>query len=104
MSLRHPAAQSERDANHGEIVARYQSQLCKVYDTSKVGGGFPDTVVRITTCGGHVLQLVEIKTADGSLSASQARFFDEWGVGQCVVVRTIADVDAHVERVRGRYR
>jgi len=98
--MRNPAAQGERDANHSELTARYESHYCKVYDTSKVGGGFPDSVVRVTTRAGHVVQLVEIKTADGSLSPSQERFFDEWGRGCCVVVRSIADVDAHIERLR----
>jgi len=94
------AAQGARDANHAAIVERYEAYFCKVLDLHSVGGGCPDTLVRITTRAGHVLQLVEIKTEDGSLSASQERFRDEWAGQVCVTVRTVQDVDAHVERVR----
>lgn len=90
----------KQDANHGEIVAAYESLYCKVQDTHKVGFGFPDIVVKISTKRGPVAALVEIKTVDGSLSGKQERFIAEWG--SCVaVVQTRDDVFAHVERVRG---
>jgi hypothetical protein len=92
----------ERDANHVELVQRYEQHFCKVYDTSTVGGGFPDTVVRIQTRDGHVLQLVEIKTEDGSLNRAQELFHLEWGPRSCVTVRTVQDVDAHIAQVKAR--
>ena len=87
------------DGNHAEIVAAYESLYCRVQDTHKVGGGFPDIVVKISTKRGPVVALVEIKTAGGDLSKSQLRFIGEWG--SCVtVVANREDVIAHVERVR----
>jgi hypothetical protein len=72
-----------------------------VHDTHAVGGGFGDLVVRISTQRGPVLAIVEVKTADGALRPSQARFAAEWGsVVACVCTRE--DVFAHVERVRER--
>jgi hypothetical protein len=98
--MRNPAAQGRTDANQSEIVEAYESLYCLVYDTHKMGGGYPDLNVRISTRRGHEVALVEIKTRDGKLSPSQTRFLAEWG--SCVaVVQTRDDVIAHVERVRG---
>jgi hypothetical protein len=93
---------SPHDENHGLIVKRYEEHFCKVLDLSKVGRACPDVLVRISTRDGHVLQLVEIKTEDGSLSPSQELFHTEWGARSCTVVRTIHDVDAHIARVKAR--
>jgi hypothetical protein len=89
----------KQDANHAELVAAYEALYCKVQDTHKVGLGFPDIVVKISTKRGPVMNAVEIKTADGVLSAKQKRVLADWG--SCVaVVQTREDVFAHVERVR----
>jgi hypothetical protein len=93
------AAMGNRDANHSEITKAYEELYCLVKDTHAVGGGYPDINVKISTKRGPVVALVEIKGADGRLSASQERFLAEWG--SCVtVVQTRDDVFAHVERVR----
>jgi hypothetical protein len=102
VSARARAALGERDANHAEIAQRYEHHYCKVFDTSAVGGGFPDTVVRIQTREGHVLQLVEIKTEDGSLNSAQELFHTLWGPRVVTTVRTVQDVDAHIARVKAR--
>lgn len=94
------AAMGNRDGNHADVTAWYEELFCRVHDTHMVGGGFPDLTVRISTRKGAVIALVEVKTSDGSLRPSQARFVAEWGA--CVaVVSTREDVFAHVERVRG---
>lgn len=90
---------AKQDANHAEIVKAYEELYCQVKDTHKVGGGFPDLVVKVGTRRGPVVALVEIKTADGTLSKSQERFISEWGA-VVEVVQTRDDVFAHVERVR----
>src|SRR5258708_6533603 len=87
------------DSNHAEIVAAYEELYCKVKDTHKLSG-FGDIVVKISTKRGPVMNAVEIKTLDGTLSKAQRLFAEEWG--SCVaVVQTREDVFAHVERVRG---
>lgn len=97
--MRNPAAQGATDSNHGDVTRWYEELYCRVQDTHKVGGGFPDIVVKIPTKRGPVAALVEIKTLDGTLSKSQIRFIGEWG--SCVtIVSTREDVFAHVERVR----
>jgi hypothetical protein len=97
--MRNPAALGNRDANHGDVTAWYESLYCKVQDTHKVGGGFGDLVVKIPTRKGGVVAVVEVKTADGELRPSQIRFISEWG-SVVEVVQTREDVFAHVERVR----
>lgn len=94
------AGMGKRDANHSDVTGWYESLYCLVQDTHAVGGGFPDLVVRVSTKRGHVICLVEVKTADGTLRPSQLRFNREWG--SCVTaVCTREDVFAHVARVRG---
>jgi VRR-NUC domain len=103
MTARARAALGERDANHAEITARYEEHFCQVLDLSTVGGGCPDTLVRITTRQGHVLQLVEIKVPGGSLSPSQELFRQEWGMRNCTVVRTVEEVDLHIASVKAMW-
>lgn len=98
--MRNPAALGNCDANHSEVTKWYEELYCRVQDTHKVGGGFGDLVVRISTKRGGVVSIVEIKTADGTLRPSQQRFIAEWGA-VVEVVSTREDVFAHVERVRG---
>jgi hypothetical protein len=91
-----------RDQNHADITRWYEDLYCLVHDTHALGGGFPDLLVRISTRAGHVLALVEVKTADGTLRPSQETFIRQWGTGCIEVVQTRDDVFAHVERVRNR--
>lgn len=94
------AAMGNRDANHADVTAWYRELYCLVQDTHAVGSGFPDLVVRIPTKRGQVIHVVEVKTADGTLSKSQERWLREWGCASTVIVATRDDVHAHVERVR----
>lgn len=77
------------DGNHGEVIAALRAAGCRVHDTSRLGGGFPDTVVA-TPAG--VLLMIEIK--DGSLPPSRRRltpaeeeFFATFA-GHCVIAES----------------
>jgi hypothetical protein len=94
------AAMGARDANHADITKAYTDLYCLVWDCSKLGGGYPDLTVRISTKRGHVINLVEVKTTDGRLRPSQERFLRDWGCASIVIVQTEADVFDHVARVR----
>lgn len=78
--------------------------MCSVFDCSRLGSSFPDMLVRIPTRRGPVLSLVEVKTATGDLSLGQARFLRDWGEGCVAVVRNAGDVDAHLARVREKFK
>jgi hypothetical protein len=90
----------KQDANHGDVTKWYEDLYCLVRDTHKLGASFPDLLVRISTKRGHVLNLVEVKTADGTLTKAQQTFMRDWGPGCVAVVQSREDVFAHVERVR----
>jgi hypothetical protein len=96
------AAQGNRDANHADVAKWYEELYCLVHDTHALGGGFPDMLIGIPTRGGRILALVEVKSANGTLRASQERFLRDWGGRVLEVVQTRDDVFAHVERVRSR--
>lgn len=99
MGARMPASKGAPDANHGEICDTYRALGCSVHDTWQLGFGFPDIVVGIA----GVWALVEIKTEDGELSASQLRFQRD-ARAKVEVVRTVGDVTEHVTRVRRSLR
>lgn len=64
-----------------------------VFDTSRVGHGFPDIVVGIR----GVTLLMEIKTDDGTLTPAQMRFHRRWQ-GHRSVVRTLEEALKVIEQ------
>jgi hypothetical protein len=67
--------------------------------THTLGHGFPDAVVAL----GGVVDLVEIKTPTGALTEKQATFIKHWrGWSEVWIIRTAADVLAHVADMRRR--
>lgn len=76
MSLRRAA---KRDANHGVIVDRFRALGCSVFETDRVGEGFPDLVVG--TLGLNFL--VECKNPEtrygrAGLNGNQTAFNSAW--------------------------
>ena len=86
------------DANQAEVIGWYEDLYCSVVDLHGVGFGCPDILVGFS----GVNYLVEIKTQEGHLEASQNRFIRDWRGSKVVVVRTQEDVVRHVQRVRER--
>jgi hypothetical protein len=90
------------DQNHTQVIKWYEELYCLVFDVHKLAR-FVDLVVRIPTKGGATLQLVEIKTEDGKLTAKQEQLQRLWG-GWCIAtVRTHEDVMRHVRLVQARF-
>jgi hypothetical protein len=89
---------SRKDANHDELAAVYLSLGCSCEDASALGSGFPDAVVG---CAG-VTDLVEFKTEDGKLEPAQETFVARWRGSYVWLVRSQADVIAHVNHMRKR--
>lgn len=94
------AAMGNRDANHIELTKLYEQLGCTVVDTHGVGFGFPDAVVGLV----GVTELVEFKTEDGQPNTAQERFSRDWRGSRVRIVRSAADVLAHVSEVRRRVR
>jgi hypothetical protein len=75
------------DANHREVITAIRRAGCRVWDTSRVGGGFPDALV---AARGNRLVLLEIK--DGSkvpsarkLTPAEAIFHRDWSEHVAIV-------------------
>ena len=81
-----PRWQKKPDANQADIVEALRKVGAKVYDASRVGGGFPDIIVGYKSC----LYALELKTSSGKLTADQKKFHTEW-TGYISVVRTVKE-------------
>ena len=100
------------DKGHKAIVQALRKVGCKVKDTSGVGRGFPDLVVRIAGRGytmraiapirghgnyqweGAAIVLMEIKEPKGKLTPDQEQFLAEWP--ETVIVRSVEEALAAV--------
>lgn len=72
------------DRNHAEIVQALRQVGWTVFDSSRLGGGFPDLVIHR---GGSV-QLVELKVKRGALTKAQEEFGKWWPV---TILRSVED-------------
>lgn len=86
------------DGNHAEVIGWYEELFCSVLDLHKVGGGCPDLLVG---CAGRD-ELVETKPEGGQLRPNQVTFNKTWRGRKVTLVRTQADVIAHVQELRER--
>ena len=92
------------DAGHRAIVQALRQVGCKVSDTSRVGQGFPDLVVRAPMFYDGVageynwrfarVLLMEIKEPKGKLTPDQEQFIAEWP--ETVIVRSVEEALAAV--------
>jgi hypothetical protein len=89
---------SRKDANHDELAGVYVSMGCSCEDTSSLGVGFPDAIVG---CAG-VTDLVEFKSESGGLEPAQVTFHARWRGSKIWIVRSQAEVIAHVTDMRAR--
>ena len=76
------------DRGHAAIAAHIRSIGWSVFDSSAIGGGFPDTVVSRL---GHTA-LMEIKHGKSDLNTLQRKFSDGWA-GAYFVVRSPEDAE-----------
>jgi hypothetical protein len=88
-----------RDSNHTDVVKWYRDLGCSVFDLADVALGCPDLLVGMAgvTC------IVEVKSADGTLTGLQKTFLAGWRGGEVTIVRTQDEVIAHVQAVRKRF-
>lgn len=72
------------DSNQNEIIAVLRQVGALVFDTSRVGQGYPDTNVLYQ----GRLYLLEIKSGRWRFTPQEAAFHAEWGEGPVYVVET----------------
>lgn len=75
-----------KDANHNDI-ASYALQIGFVpYDTSRVGGGFPDSLMAFRLHGDYwVTDLWEIKDGKNDLTPDESAFFETYPGPKCII-------------------
>ena len=88
----------KRDRNQPEIVVAFTALGCSVFDTSAMGGGFPDLVLGV--CGENVM--VEIKTKKGTLTEDQQKLIGKWR-GTIHVIDSVDGACRLVDMIRGRF-
>lgn len=62
------------DTGHAAIRKALRKIGCTVYDTSRVGKGFPDLVARL----GWRFRFFEVKSPGGELTEDQQEFYSHW--------------------------
>lgn len=92
---------ARRDANHAPIVNTFRQMGCTVYETDRVGEGFPDAVVGLL----GVSHLVEIKNpathyGRGGLNKTQSAFAAEWRGSPVTVITSEDEAMAFVRNIR----
>lgn len=83
------------DANHSAIISAFRALGCTVFDTSALGGGFPDLVIGVVGHGGAVNLLVEVKDGEKvpskqRLTDAEDRFASTWR-GQYTIVKSVQE-------------
>jgi len=82
------------DANHKEIVNAFKDLGCSIFDTSRIGMGFPDLVIGKN---GKTL-LVEIKSSERSkFTSAQDLFMMNWKGSTVCRVHDLAGVQTIVK-------
>lgn len=85
------------DSHHKAIVKALRQVGCQVSDTSRVGQGFPDLVVRAQKADiwrTPRILLMEIKEPKGRLTPDQVAFIADWP--EVVIVRSVEEALAAV--------
>ncbi|MFA6204303.1 MAG: hypothetical protein WC710_14090 [Gallionella sp.] len=83
----------KRDANQGEIEQALTAAGYVWFDTSKLGGGFPDLAVKLKQ--GSIL-LIEVKDGKGQLTPDERVFHDLWEDAPVIVARNPEDLIAYL--------
>lgn len=88
---------AKRDANHKPVVDTFRALGCSVFETDRVGEGFPDLVLGML--GENIL--IEIKNPEthygrAGLSGSQSAFNDGWRGAKVVVICSADEAAAFV--------
>lgn len=88
---------ARRDANHNAVADTFRALGCSVFETDRVGEGFPDLVVGMTGLN----LLIEVKNPEthygrGGLNKSQKNFNDAWRGDRMVVITSPDEAAAFV--------
>lgn len=88
---------ARRDANHKDVADTFRALGCSVFETDRVGGGWPDAVVGLL----GVSHLIEIKNPEthygrGGLNTNQSAFSAAWKGSPIIVITSPDEAAAFV--------
>lgn len=92
---------ARRDHNHRAVADTFRDLGCSVFETDRVGEGFPDIVVGLM---GRSL-LVEIKNPQthygrGGLNFAESAFAASWRGSPVTVITSEIEAEAFVQNIR----
>ena len=92
---------ARRDENHAPIADTFRALGCSVFETDRVGEGFPDLVVGLLGKS-HLVEIKNPATHYGraGLNAGQSAFAAAWRGSPIVVITSEDEATAFVQNIR----
>lgn len=92
---------ARRDENHQPIADVFRALGCSVFETDRVGDGFPDLVVGLLGAS-HLVEVKNPGTHYGrqGLNAGQSAFASAWRGSPIVVITSEDEAEAFVQNIR----
>ena len=92
---------ARRDDNHDEIADTFRALGCSVFETDRVGEGFPDLVVGLLGVS-HLIEVKNPQTHYGrkGLNAGQSAFAASWRGSPITVITSALEAEAFVQNIR----
>ena len=92
---------AKRDANHQEVADAFRALGCSVFETDRIGEGFPDLLVGLL---GQTFP-IEVKNpathyGRGGLNKKQSAFAAAWRGSPITVITSEIEAEAFVQNVR----
>lgn len=96
---------AKRDANHRVVADAFRHLGCSVFETDRVGEGFPDIVVGLLGQS----WLIEVKNPEtaygrGGLNKTQSAFAASWRGSPITVITSDIEAEAFVQNIRRNTR
>ena len=92
---------AKRDANHAPIVNTFRQMGCTVFETDRVGEGFPDVVLGLLGAS-HLIEIKNPAThyGRGGLNKTQSAFAASWRGSPVTVITSEDEAMAFVRDIR----
>ena len=96
---------AKRDANHNDIADAFRAMGCSVFETDRVGEGFPDIIVGLLGVS-HLVEIKNPETAYGraGLNQRQSAFANLWRGSPIITITSEAEAAAFVNKIRNEAR
>lgn len=89
---------ARRDANHNAVADTFRALGCSVFETDRVGEGFPDLVVGMSGTDNILVEIKNPETHYGraGLNGTQSKFNEAWRGAKVMVICSADEAAAFV--------